>query len=94
MVRAGLFEEAETLYRRGILKGTALAGIGYKEIIAYIRGFSTYDETIELIKRGSRRYAKRQLTWFRRNDDIIYLNPEENITEKAVEMAKEFLKSE
>ncbi|MCH5185754.1 MAG: tRNA (adenosine(37)-N6)-dimethylallyltransferase MiaA [Oscillospiraceae bacterium] len=91
MIESGLFEEAERLYRKGVLKGTALAGIGYKEVIMYLRGFSSFGETVELIKRGSRRYAKRQLTWFRRSNDIIYLDPEEDFVSEAKTRIGEFL---
>lgn len=83
MVKEGLFEETEYLYRNKRFGKTALAGIGYKEVITYLRGFSSYAETIERIKRNSRRYAKRQLTWFRRSNDIIYLNPYSDILSEA-----------
>ena len=53
-----------------------MQGIGYKELIAYFNGKSTLDEAVDAIKQNSRRYAKRQLTWFRRNERIIMLKPE------------------
>ena len=49
--------------------------IGYKELVSYIRGEMSLNEAIEKIKQHSRNYAKRQLTWFRRNDKIIWINP-------------------
>ena len=67
MVRGGLVSEVRSLYERGLLKknATAAQAIGYKEIISYLDGEITLDEATELIKLATRRYAKRQLTWFR-----------------------------
>lgn len=75
MMEEGLLDEVEALYRGGILlKGTTAAqAIGYKEIISYLDGECTLDEAVELLKLSSRRYAKRQLTWFRHNEDAIRL---------------------
>ena len=56
---------------------TAMQALGYKEMLLYIRGEISLDEAIELIKRGSRQYAKRQLTWFKRDADAIWLNLDE-----------------
>ena len=52
---------------------TSMQGIGYKQMLMYIGGEITRDEAIRLIKRDSRHYAKRQLTWFRRERDIIWI---------------------
>lgn len=75
MMEEGLLDEVEALYRGGILiKGTTAAqAIGYKEIISYLDGECTLDEAVEFLKLSSRRYAKRQLTWFRHNEDAIRL---------------------
>ena len=75
MMREGLLSEVESLYRSGTLvKGTTAAqAIGYKEIIAYLDGECTLDEAVEFLKLSSRRYAKRQLTWFRHNEDAVRL---------------------
>jgi len=54
-----------------------MQGIGYKEIIKYLDGQYSLEEAIEIIKRDSRRYAKRQLTWFRRYDDAKWFNLDE-----------------
>ena len=51
----------------------SMQGIGYKEVLDYLRGFTTKDEMIRIIKRDTRRYAKRQLTWFRRERDVIWI---------------------
>lgn len=75
MLKDGLIEEVMSLYKMGCNRSnTSMQGIGYKEILWYIRGKSTYDESIELLKRNSRRYAKRQLTWFKKNKNIHWIN--------------------
>ena len=75
MMEEGLLREVEELYRGGVLlKGTTAAqAIGYKEIISYLDGECTLEEAIEFLKMSSRRYAKRQLTWFRHNEDALRL---------------------
>ena len=80
MLDAGLLDEVSSLYERGMLKEntTAAQAIGYKEIIAHIKGEITLPESVELIKLSTRRYAKRQLTWFRHEDFAyrLYLDDE------------------
>ena len=74
MVEAGLFDEVRSLLDSGIPeKGTAMQAIGYKEAALALRGEISRDEAIELIKRESRRYAKRQLTWLRRSDKVNWI---------------------
>lgn len=72
MLRDGLIDEARLLYRQGNLS-TALQAIGYKELFAYFRGEQTLEDAVEVLKRQTRRYAKRQLTWFRRSKDVHWL---------------------
>ncbi|MBQ8002075.1 MAG: tRNA (adenosine(37)-N6)-dimethylallyltransferase MiaA, partial [Clostridia bacterium] len=67
---------------------TSLAGIGYKEVLMYFDGDISYEEMSELIKKRSRNYAKRQLTWFRRNEEICWLEGE-NAACRAIEIIKE-----
>ena len=75
MVQEGLFDEVKALIGRGLNnKNQAMKAIGYKEIYQYFLGHTSYEETIDLIKRNSRRYAKRQLTWFRRYENGFWLN--------------------
>ncbi|WP_300278896.1 tRNA (adenosine(37)-N6)-dimethylallyltransferase MiaA [Peptacetobacter sp.] len=70
MLKNGLIEEVKGLLNRGYTEDMiSMQGIGYKEIIKYFKGEYTLEEAIEIIKRDSRRYAKRQLTWFRRYED-------------------------
>ena len=56
-----------------------MQGLGYKEVVAYLNGEYTEEEMIEKIKMESRRYAKRQLTWFRKNKQTIWLNAEDEL---------------
>lgn len=81
MIKAGLIDEVSDLYSAGLLpeSSTAAQAIGYKEIISYIEGKSSLSDAVELIKLSSRRYAKRQLTWFKHNKGAyrLYLDAED-----------------
>lgn len=75
MVKKGLFSEVENLYKEGLnLSYKSMQAIGYKEIIMYLEGKLKKEEAIDLIKQESRRYAKRQLTWFRRDERINWID--------------------
>lgn len=75
MVYKGLFSEVENLYKEGLnLSYKSMQAIGYKEIIMYLEGKLEKKEAIDLIKQESRRYAKRQLTWFRRDERIKWID--------------------
>ncbi len=75
LVKNGLVFEVERLLSRGLRQSkTAYQAIGYKEIVSYIDGNCTLDEAIETLKMNTRRYAKRQLTWFRKNESIHWIN--------------------
>ena len=89
MLEKGLIDEVKNLLNMGYSKDlVSMQGIGYKEIIKYLDGEYTYDEAIEVIKRDSRRYAKRQITWFKRYESAKWFNLDEyndfNILEKDV----------
>lgn len=73
MIDMGLVDEVEKINRNGI-SSTAIQGLGYKEIIEYIKNEITLDDAIEKIKQETRKYAKRQMTWFKRDKSIIWLN--------------------
>ncbi len=75
MMEAGLEAEARAVYQLRHLN--ALQTVGYKELFDFFDGRITRDEAVELIKRNSRRYAKRQLTWFRRDADIHWFTPDD-----------------
>ncbi len=75
MMEQGLLEEARRLFELGIPEGsTCMQAIGYKELLAHLRGELSLEEAIEEIKKDSRHYAKRQLTWLRREKDVIEIN--------------------
>ncbi len=74
MLSDGLIDEIRSLLSRGIPeKCTAMQAIGYKEFIDVLNGSGTIEEAAELVRQSSRRYAKRQLTWFRRNSQMHWL---------------------
>ncbi|WP_200976169.1 tRNA (adenosine(37)-N6)-dimethylallyltransferase MiaA [Echinicola sp. 20G] len=75
MVEAGLFEEAESLYAYKNLN--ALQTVGYTEIFDYLAGEYDKEEALRLLKRNSRRYAKRQMTWFRKDEDMVWFHPDQ-----------------
>lgn len=75
MVAAGLVDEVRGLKERGVPRmSTAMQGLGYKEIYDYLAGECTLDEAIYTIKRDSRHFAKRQVTWFKREPDAIWVD--------------------
>ncbi len=74
MIQAGLVGEVEQLLRVFPAQPTALQALGYKEIAFYLNGEMTLAEAIELLKRDTRRYAKRQISWFKRNKEIKWFN--------------------
>ncbi|MBS4786247.1 MAG: tRNA (adenosine(37)-N6)-dimethylallyltransferase MiaA [Clostridiales bacterium] len=76
MVEAGLLEEAEQLFRSPY-SATAAQAIGYKELLPYFQGDQPLDSCLELIRMQSRRYAKRQLTWFRRDERMHWYFPDD-----------------
>ncbi|HHU49026.1 MAG: tRNA (adenosine(37)-N6)-dimethylallyltransferase MiaA [Caldicoprobacterales bacterium] len=75
MINAGLVREVISLLDRGYGKDlVSMQGLGYKEIVSYLEGLVTLEEAIEILKRDTRRFAKRQLTWFKREDRILWLD--------------------
>jgi tRNA dimethylallyltransferase len=79
MIEIGLIDEVKNLVEMGYDKGaTAMQGIGYKEVLSYLKGECSLEEMIYILKRNTRRYAKRQLTWFRRIQEINWLQVDEN----------------
>lgn len=79
MIEQGLIEEVRRIYKKYAKFPTAMQGLGYKEVVEYIEGNITKEEMIEKIKQETRRYAKRQLTWFRKNKQTIWLNAQDTI---------------
>lgn len=77
MIGDGLVEEVAALKRQGCQSGmTSMQGLGYKEILSYLNGECTLSDAVYLIKRDTRHFAKRQLTWFRRERDVIWIDKE------------------
>ncbi len=96
MFKQGLVAEVEALKNKGIRReAVSMQGIGYKEVYDALAGDCTMEEAAERIKQGSRHYAKRQLTWFRRERDVIWLDrsamedPGRDIREKMLKVLKE-----
>ena len=80
MMRAGLVEEVQGLLRQGCERSmVSMQGLGYKEIIAYLAGETTLEEAVYILKRDTRHFAKRQLTWFRREEAHWILRGEEEL---------------
>lgn len=78
MMEDGLLNEVESLKAEGCHKDmVSMKGLGYKEILDYLEGNTTLEEAVNILKQGTRRFAKRQLTWFRREQEVIWLNKEE-----------------
>jgi tRNA dimethylallyltransferase len=85
MFQQGLVEETQKLLDRGVsMDSTAMQAIGYKETAAYLRGECSLAEAVETVQRKSRQYAKRQLTWFRRDKDIQWIRWEKEPNISAV----------
>ncbi|GAB3066811.1 tRNA (adenosine(37)-N6)-dimethylallyltransferase MiaA [Virgibacillus ainsalahensis] len=84
MLENGLLDEVNQLYKAGLKDSQSMKAIGYKEFIPYFEGDQSLDRTIELLKRNSRRYAKRQFTWFKNKMDVRWYTVEpETIHEKS-----------
>lgn len=74
-LKRGLLDEVKTLLKKGYKEDSpAMSSLGVKEIIPYLKGKATLDECIEVLKKNTRNYAKRQMTWFRRYDKVHWLN--------------------
>lgn len=85
MVKEGLFQEMEELLRKGYTKElTSMQAIGYKELFSYFEGNASYEDTIAEIKKDTRHFAKRQLTWFRREKEVVFINKDEFPGEDAL----------
>ena len=92
MIRQGLLDEVKYLLSLGVPEyAQAMNGIGYKEIIQYLNGECSFDEAVENIKMNSRRYAKRQMTWFRRDESIRWIDVDktEDVFNDAVKIIEQ-----
>ena len=86
MMSQGLLEEVTKLHERGLTEEHgSMKGLGYKELLCFLEGEISLDEAVRIIKRDTRHFAKRQITWFKREKDVIWLNlPDFQYDEQAV----------
>lgn len=91
MLEEGLVEEVRQIVEKYNNFPTSMQGIGYKEVIKFLNGESSYQEMAEEIKKGTRHYAKRQITWFKKYQDAIWLDGEQDIN-KNIKIIKQTLK--
>ena len=94
LIDVGLIEEVEALYDMGLNSSyTSMKGIGYKELMDHLEGKTGLNDAIRLIKRNTRHYAKRQMTWFKRYEDMKWFDLSEyESDEKAIEEIIEWIK--
>jgi tRNA dimethylallyltransferase len=90
MIEQGLIEEVKEILKKHKEFPTAMQGLGYKEVVEYLNGNDTKEEMIEKIKRETRRYGKRQMTWFRKNKQTIWLDGQASV-EKNINIILENL---
>lgn len=92
MIKDGMLEEARMLYNKYDKKNyQALNAIGYKELVDYFEGISTLEQAIDKIKQNSRRYAKKQLTWFKNQMDVNWIKVDINDFSKTINQAIEMV---
>ena len=91
MFEEGLLEEASKIIHKSNLLGTSYQAIGYKELKKYFDGEVSLDEAKDKIKQESRHYAKRQLTWFRRNNDITWIDIKDDFNDNVNKVLRIFL---
>ena len=90
MVEQGLLDEVKRLLAKGYTRDLkSMQTIGYRHMIEFLEKENTWDETIRTLKRDTRRYAKRQFTWFRKEAEIKWVSPEHSV--QIAQMAKDFL---
>ena len=93
MMEAGLLEEVKTLREKGYDRSlVSMQGLGYKELLAYLDGECTLEEAIYILKRDTRHFAKRQLTWFKRERDTDWLSLDGKTDEEALADLTEILR--
>lgn len=81
MIKEGLVNEVRSILRKYNEFPTAMQGLGYKEVVEYIKGNITEEEMIEKIKMETRRYAKRQITWFKKNKETYWIDGQKSVEE-------------
>jgi len=87
MMEQGLLEEVQELCKMGLSKdNVSMQGIGYKEVLQYLEGEITFEEAVRIIKRDTRHFAKRQITWFKREKEVLWLDKDEERTESIADL--------
>lgn len=94
MINKGLLEEVKVFHNKKIYTKPLLSAIGYKELYSYLDGFISYEEAIELIKRNSRRYAKRQYTFFNHQFNIKWFNVDFNNFNNTIKEVSDYIKKD
>ena len=94
MMLAGLLEETKGLLESGVFEKnqTAAQAIGYKELLSYFNGEKTLIEAVEDLKTATRRYAKRQMTWFNSHGNVEWLNADLKSTQQLADEAEKIIK--
>lgn len=93
MIEEGLINEVESLYKKGISSIPIKTAIGYKELYKYFEGDISFEEAIRLIKRNSRRYAKRQYTWINNKMNVKWFNVNFEDFEKTIDEVEKYIKT-
>lgn len=91
MLKNGLVEEVQELLTHTPKEAQAFQAIGYKEVIKHLEGLTSYEDMIKEIQQNSRRYAKRQFTYFRNKLPVVWVHPEQD-QKKIVDLCQQFLK--
>ncbi|WP_205839241.1 tRNA (adenosine(37)-N6)-dimethylallyltransferase MiaA [Velocimicrobium porci] len=93
MVKHGLIQEVKSLYEKGYQKNlVSIQGLGYKEIISYLEGDCTLEEAVYILKRDTRHFAKRQITWFKREKEVIWVDKQNKTEDEILAILKQELK--
>ena len=84
MMEEGLLQEVERLKEEGLRRGmVSMQGLGYKELLSFLDGECSLDEAVRILKRDTRHFAKRQLTWFRRERDVVWIDKQQHHYDEA-----------
>ena len=94
MIKNGLIKEAKTLYDSNLRTKAIMTPIGYKELFDYFDNKISLEQAIELIKQRSRKYAKRQYTWFNNQMNVKWFNTNFDNFDKTVNLIKEYIKKD
>jgi len=91
MIDLGLIDEVRSLIKRYGTQAPAFNAIGYKQVIAFLQGETTREDAIRFVKRDSKRYAKRQITWFKKEPHTIWLDHNPDNPQRSLDKLVEIL---